>query len=178
MASAAEQPTEIGAPFHQSGPLLPGAPGASRRLAAAWCWLLLGILGLAWCLLLLVALSGSGSGSPRLALTGSAEDYRPTGLTTERSLTISSEHDEIMTLLCSLPDYTWHRPIQYTNSPSVPGPNYMWHMDSYDKLTPFGIGINGCIDGFSCHIIWMQAPPKSLQRTSLTQSVRLGVAQR
>ncbi|XP_055045258.2 uncharacterized protein [Misgurnus anguillicaudatus] len=40
---------------------------------------------------------------------------------------------------------------------SVPGPNYLWHMDSYDKLTPFGIGINGCIDGFSRHIIWMQA---------------------
>ncbi|XP_008282990.1 uncharacterized protein LOC103359432 isoform X2 [Stegastes partitus] len=30
-------------------------------------------------------------------------------------------------------------------------------MDSYDKLTPFGIGINGCIDGFSRHVIWMQA---------------------
>ncbi|XP_041931226.1 uncharacterized protein LOC121694889 isoform X2 [Alosa sapidissima] len=40
---------------------------------------------------------------------------------------------------------------------SVPGPNYMWHMDSYDKLTPFGIGVNGCIDGFSRHIIWMKA---------------------
>ena len=40
---------------------------------------------------------------------------------------------------------------------SVPGPNYIWHMDSYDKLTPFGIGVNGCIDGFSRHIIWMQA---------------------
>ena len=40
---------------------------------------------------------------------------------------------------------------------SVPGPNYIWHMDSYDKLTPFGIGVNWCIDGFSRHIIWMQA---------------------
>ncbi|XP_039596017.1 uncharacterized protein LOC120543149 [Polypterus senegalus] len=39
----------------------------------------------------------------------------------------------------------------------VPGPNYLWHMDSYDKLTPFGIAVNGCIDGFSRHIIWMQA---------------------
>ncbi|XP_063063721.1 uncharacterized protein LOC134456267 [Engraulis encrasicolus] len=40
---------------------------------------------------------------------------------------------------------------------SVPGPNYVWHMDSYDKLSPFGIGVNGCIDGFSRHIIWMEA---------------------
>lgn len=39
----------------------------------------------------------------------------------------------------------------------VPGPNYLWHMDSYDKLKPYGIAINGCIDGFSRHIIWMQA---------------------
>lgn len=30
-------------------------------------------------------------------------------------------------------------------------------MDSYDKLTPFGIRVNGCIDGFSRHIIWMEA---------------------
>ena len=39
----------------------------------------------------------------------------------------------------------------------VPGPNYMWHMDSYDKLKPFGICINGCIDGYSRKIIWMEA---------------------
>ncbi|KAB0793315.1 hypothetical protein PPYR_12935 [Photinus pyralis] len=30
-------------------------------------------------------------------------------------------------------------------------------VDSYDKLKPFGIGINGCIDGFSRHIMWMKA---------------------
>lgn len=33
----------------------------------------------------------------------------------------------------------------------------MWHLDSCNKLTPFGIGVNGCIDGFSHHIMWMQA---------------------
>ncbi|XP_061745248.1 uncharacterized protein LOC133544166 [Nerophis ophidion] len=37
------------------------------------------------------------------------------------------------------------------------GPNYFWHFDSYDKLKPFGICINGCIDGFSRKIIWMNA---------------------
>lgn len=41
---------------------------------------------------------------------------------------------------------------QYHNK----GPNYLWHVDSYDKLKPYGICINGCIDGFSRHIIWLR----------------------
>ncbi|KAK0134211.1 hypothetical protein N1851_030223 [Merluccius polli] len=36
-------------------------------------------------------------------------------------------------------------------------PNYIWHADSYDKLKPYGICINGCIDGFSRKIIWLKA---------------------
>ncbi|XP_041835311.1 uncharacterized protein LOC121635937 [Melanotaenia boesemani] len=40
---------------------------------------------------------------------------------------------------------------------SCRGPNALWHMDSYDKLKPYGIAINGCIDGFSRHIMWMEA---------------------
>ena len=40
---------------------------------------------------------------------------------------------------------------------SVKGPNYLWHMDSYDKLKPFGIGVNGCIDGFSRYVVWLEA---------------------
>ena len=38
-----------------------------------------------------------------------------------------------------------------------PGPNFMWHMDSYDKLKPYGICINGCVDGFSRNVIWLEA---------------------
>ena len=34
-------------------------------------------------------------------------------------------------------------------------PNYIWHFDGYDKLKPFGFCINGCKDGFSRHIIWL-----------------------
>ena len=37
------------------------------------------------------------------------------------------------------------------------GPNYTWHMDGYDKLSPYGICINGCIDGFSRYILWLEA---------------------
>ncbi|KAJ8024871.1 hypothetical protein HOLleu_34905 [Holothuria leucospilota] len=37
------------------------------------------------------------------------------------------------------------------------GPNYICHMESYDKLKPYGIAINGCIDGFSRKLLWPQA---------------------
>ncbi|XP_031333807.1 uncharacterized protein LOC116176151 [Photinus pyralis] len=37
------------------------------------------------------------------------------------------------------------------------GPNYIWHVDGYDKLKPFGICISGCIDGFSRKIMWLKA---------------------
>lgn len=37
------------------------------------------------------------------------------------------------------------------------GPNFLWHLDSYDKLKRYGICINGCIDGFSRYIIWLKA---------------------
>nr|XP_022287723.1 uncharacterized protein LOC111100295 [Crassostrea virginica] len=39
---------------------------------------------------------------------------------------------------------------------SCSGPDYIWHVDSYDKLKPYGFCINGCIDGFSRRIIWME----------------------
>ena len=37
------------------------------------------------------------------------------------------------------------------------GPNFIWHMDSYDKLKPYGFCINGSIDGFSRKMIWLNA---------------------
>ena len=37
------------------------------------------------------------------------------------------------------------------------GPNYIWHVDSYDKLKPYGICINVCIDGYSRKIMWLHA---------------------
>lgn len=35
------------------------------------------------------------------------------------------------------------------------GPNYMWHVDSYDRVKPFGLALSGCIDGFSSWIMWL-----------------------
>ena len=37
-----------------------------------------------------------------------------------------------------------------------PGPNYVWHIDGYDKLKPFGFAIHGAIDSFSRRILWLE----------------------
>jgi hypothetical protein len=36
------------------------------------------------------------------------------------------------------------------------GPNFCWHVDSYDKLKKYGLCINGCVDGYSRKIIWLK----------------------
>ena len=36
------------------------------------------------------------------------------------------------------------------------GPNFLWHIDGYDKLKPFGFCVHGCIDGFSRRIMWLE----------------------
>lgn len=38
-----------------------------------------------------------------------------------------------------------------------PGLNYLWHVDGWDKLAPFGIFIHGAVDGFSRQILWLEA---------------------
>ena len=40
------------------------------------------------------------------------------------------------------------------------GVNFIWHVDSYDKLKPYCIFVNGSIDGFSRKIIWFNAYTK------------------
>ncbi|XP_003427718.1 uncharacterized protein LOC100680052 [Nasonia vitripennis] len=39
---------------------------------------------------------------------------------------------------------------------NVPGPNFIWHIDGYDKLKPFDFAIHGCIDGFSRKVMWLE----------------------
>ena len=36
------------------------------------------------------------------------------------------------------------------------GPNYIWHIDGYDKLKPFGFCVHGGIDGYSRRILWLE----------------------
>ena len=35
------------------------------------------------------------------------------------------------------------------------GPNYVWHLDGYDQLKPFGFAIHECIDGYSRKVLWL-----------------------
>lgn len=36
------------------------------------------------------------------------------------------------------------------------GPNFLWHIDGYDKLKPYGFCIHGGIDGYSRRILWLE----------------------
>jgi hypothetical protein len=36
----------------------------------------------------------------------------------------------------------------------VPGPNFLWSLDAYEKLKRFGFQIYSCIDAYSRCIIW------------------------
>ncbi len=47
------------------------------------------------------------------------------------------------------------------------GPNYMWHVDGYDKLKPFGLAISGCIDGFSRKVLWLECGPTNNNPTEI-----------
>lgn len=39
------------------------------------------------------------------------------------------------------------------------GPNFVWHIDGYDKLKPYGFCVHGGIDGFSRRLIWLEVGP-------------------
>lgn len=36
------------------------------------------------------------------------------------------------------------------------GPNYIWHLDGYDKLKPFGFCVHGAVDGYSRRVLWLE----------------------
>jgi hypothetical protein len=35
------------------------------------------------------------------------------------------------------------------------GPDFLWHIDGYDKLKPFGFACHACIDGYSRNVLWL-----------------------
>lgn len=37
--------------------------------------------------------------------------------------------------------------------------HYLWHADGYDKLSPYGSCIHGCIDGYELQIIYAYFHP-------------------
>ncbi|MCW4346838.1 MAG: hypothetical protein N0E48_26295, partial [Candidatus Thiodiazotropha endolucinida] len=63
------------------------------------------------------------------------------------------------------------------------GPNYIWHVDGYDKLKPYGFCIHGCIDGYSRKILWLEVAssnndPSLIASYYLDTLKELGVAPR
>ena len=36
------------------------------------------------------------------------------------------------------------------------GPNFLWHINGFDKLKPYGFCIHGGIDGYSRRILWLE----------------------
>lgn len=39
---------------------------------------------------------------------------------------------------------------------NTPGPNFLWHMDGWDKLKPYGFCVHAGIDGFSRRLLWLE----------------------
>ena len=56
---------------------------------------------------------------------------------------------------------------------SAKGPNYIWHIDGYDKLKPFGFCIHGAIDGYSRRILWLEASVINTERSKSCGSLFL-----
>ena len=38
----------------------------------------------------------------------------------------------------------------------VPGPNYCWHIDGYDKIKPYGFPVHGAIDEYNRRVLWLK----------------------
>ena len=40
-------------------------------------------------------------------------------------------------------------------------PNYVYHVDGHDKLTPYGFAFHAAIDGYSRRLMWLQVGPSN-----------------
>ena len=49
------------------------------------------------------------------------------------------------------------------------GPNYLWHIDGYDKLKPFSFCVHGAIDGYSRKILWLEVSGSNNDPTIITK---------
>ena len=49
------------------------------------------------------------------------------------------------------------------------GPNFIWHIDGYDKLKPFGFYVHATIDGYSRRILWLEVSPTNKDPTYIAR---------
>lgn len=93
---------------------------------------------------------------------GSLFGYRMMWLALQHKHKLSVKRDDVMRLLKELnPQGTDQRSRRrfIRRTYHSMGPNYLWHVDGYDKLKPFGFAISGCIDGFSRRVLWLNCGP-------------------
>lgn len=64
-----------------------------------------------------------------------------------------SVHSNHVSVFIGVASRTAHRFVR--RSYFAAGPNFLWHIDGYDKLKPYGLCIHGCICGFSRKVIWL-----------------------
>ena len=49
------------------------------------------------------------------------------------------------------------------------GPNFIWHIDGYDKLKPYGFSVHAAIDGYSRRILWLEVSPTNKDPTYIAR---------
>lgn len=84
--------------------------------------------------------------------------YRTMWLALQQKHKLHVKRDDVMRLMQELnPQGTFQRTRRrfVRRTYHSMGPNYLWHVDGYDKLKPFGFAISGCIDGFSRRVMWL-----------------------
>ena len=97
-----------------------------------------------------------------LSRHGQLFGYRTMWLTLKQKHGLCVKRETVMRMLCELNpcgtlSRTRHRYVRRTYHSM--GPNYLWHVDGYDKLKLFGMAIFGCLDGFSRRIMWLKCGP-------------------
>lgn len=99
-----------------------------------------------------------------LRITGQLFGYRQMYKTLRDKYNINIRRDDVMAILRRLNPVglaARRRRRLVRRVYRANGPNYVWHVDGYDKLKPYGFAISGCIDGFSRRILWLVCGPSN-----------------
>ena len=97
--------------------------------------------------------------SREIESSAAAKCYRALLSSLKVSYRVNIKRDAVMKLIIELdPNGSENRKahrLRRRQYVSV-GPNFCRHADGYGKLKPYGLPINGCVDGFSHKILWLK----------------------
>ena len=72
---------------------------------------------------------------------------------------VNFSRDQLFAAVCTIDPKAvrlWHQDVlRYQGQYMIPGPNYLWSLDGYDKLKAYEIQVYACIDAHSWYIIWI-----------------------